>query len=247
MIDNGHGVETPGKRSPDGRLLEWEWTRRVARRVAEGLRAKGLDAGLLVPEDRDVPLRERTARANAMEGACMLISIHANAAGRGEWRQARGWSAFVAPNASADSKRMASLLAKEAERLGLTVRRPMPGQDFWVQNLAICRDTRCPAALITASCNSSGNSVGNATSTSRANCALDFFSALVTDSQSVCLSAYSFGACPGNKISRCMTPPFRVKSWVIPVSLSQSLSPARYAAAAMTDFPLLRPIILTEQ
>ena len=147
LIDNGHGVETPGKRSPDGRLLEWEWTRRVARRVAEGLRAKGLDAGLLVPEDRDVPLRERTARANAMEGACMLISIHANAAGRGEWRQARGWSAFVAPNASADSKRMASLLAKEAERLGLTVRRPMPGQDFWVQNLAICRDTRCPAVL----------------------------------------------------------------------------------------------------
>ena len=23
----------------------------------------------------------------------------------------------------------------------------MPGQDFWVQNLAICRDTRCPAVL----------------------------------------------------------------------------------------------------
>ena len=110
-------------------------------------------------------------------------------------------------------------------------------------------DTKLPCAysLITASSNSSENSIGNATSTSRASCALDFFSALVTDSQSVCLSAYSFGACPGNKISRCMTPPFRVKSWVIPVSLSQSLSPARYAAAAMTDFPLLRPIILTEQ
>jgi len=147
LIDNGHGAETPGKRSPDGRLLEWQWTRRVARRIVDGLKARGFDARLLVPEDSDVPLRERVARANAIEGDILLVSIHANAAGRGEWKQARGWSAFVARNASDASKRIASLLAKEAERRGMAVRRPAPGQDFWVQNLAICRDTRCPAVL----------------------------------------------------------------------------------------------------
>ena len=27
MLDNGHGVETPGKRSPDGRLREYSYTR----------------------------------------------------------------------------------------------------------------------------------------------------------------------------------------------------------------------------
>ena len=27
LIDNGHGRETAGKRSPDGRLLEWAYTR----------------------------------------------------------------------------------------------------------------------------------------------------------------------------------------------------------------------------
>lgn len=30
LIDNGHGNNTPGKRSPDGRLLEWAYTREIA-------------------------------------------------------------------------------------------------------------------------------------------------------------------------------------------------------------------------
>ncbi len=34
LIDNGHGAETPGKRSPDGRLLEYAYTREIAIRVA---------------------------------------------------------------------------------------------------------------------------------------------------------------------------------------------------------------------
>lgn len=33
VIDNGHGRETAGKRSPDGRLLEWSYNREIARRV----------------------------------------------------------------------------------------------------------------------------------------------------------------------------------------------------------------------
>lgn len=31
LIDNGHGRETPGKRSPDGRLLEYAQNRLLAR------------------------------------------------------------------------------------------------------------------------------------------------------------------------------------------------------------------------
>ena len=33
LIDNGHGENTPGKRSPDGRLREWAYTRKIADRV----------------------------------------------------------------------------------------------------------------------------------------------------------------------------------------------------------------------
>lgn len=27
VLDNGHGKETPGKSSPDKRLLEWKWAK----------------------------------------------------------------------------------------------------------------------------------------------------------------------------------------------------------------------------
>ena len=30
LIDNGHGENTPGKRSPDGRLREWAYSREIA-------------------------------------------------------------------------------------------------------------------------------------------------------------------------------------------------------------------------
>ena len=30
IIDNGHGINTPGKCSPDKSLLEWKYTREIA-------------------------------------------------------------------------------------------------------------------------------------------------------------------------------------------------------------------------
>lgn len=33
LIDNGHGENTPGKRSPDGRLREWAYTREKTKAV----------------------------------------------------------------------------------------------------------------------------------------------------------------------------------------------------------------------
>ena len=59
LIDNGHGENTPGKRSPDGRLREWAYTREIADMVIFGLRKKGVDAERIVKEDTDAPLSER--------------------------------------------------------------------------------------------------------------------------------------------------------------------------------------------
>ena len=64
LIDNGHGRETPGKRSPDGRLLEYAYTRDIARRIVSGLTTQGHDAELLVPEQEDISLPERCSRVN---------------------------------------------------------------------------------------------------------------------------------------------------------------------------------------
>lgn len=148
LLDNGHGSDTPGKRSPDGQLMEWRWTREVAAQVADRLETQGISAVRIVSEEWDVPLKERVKRVNAWPGPKLLVSIHANASGISEyWRNPHGWSVFVAKNAGDESKRMAQIFAAEAEKTAWTLRRPSPNVDYWSQSLAICRDTYCPAVL----------------------------------------------------------------------------------------------------
>ena len=103
LIDNGHGRETAGKRSPDGRLLEWAYNREIARRVVTALQSQNLYASLLVPEDEDISLAERCRRVNHVcselgrLNVC-LVSIHVNAAGRGDrWYEAEGWCCYTTP------------------------------------------------------------------------------------------------------------------------------------------------------
>lgn len=153
LIDNGHGKETPGKCSPDGKLKEWAYTREIADGVVAALKEKGIDAERIVKEDTDIPLSERCRRANDIyrktNKQAILVSIHCNAAGNGSsWMNAHGWSVFISKNASANSRRLATLLSKSAEELNVMVRKPLPDHPFWEQNLAICRDTNCPAVLV---------------------------------------------------------------------------------------------------
>ena len=157
LIDNGHGVETPGKRSPDGRLREYAYCREIAAALVERLQAAGYDARLLVPEPNDVPLDKGVdSRVKRVNGICtrlgasnvLLVSIHCNAAGsKGQWLTARGWSVFVSQNASQKSKWLAESLADAAAAQGLKVRKPLATQKYWEKSLALCRETLCPAVL----------------------------------------------------------------------------------------------------
>lgn len=93
ILDNGHGVDTPGKRSPkwedDTQLMEWEFNRDIVRRISDLCRASGIAYKILVPQQWDVPLAERVRRANDYASTCgmatMLLSIHANAGGGTGW------------------------------------------------------------------------------------------------------------------------------------------------------------------
>lgn len=152
IIDNGHGRDTAGKRSPDGRLLEYAYAREIAVRLERELKARGYDAQRIVPEENDTSLKERCNRANRIYAAAgkkaILVSIHCNAAGAdGKWHDASGWSAYVSRNASKKSKELACRLIDAAETQGLKVRRYSQNEPYWTQNLAICRDTNCPAVL----------------------------------------------------------------------------------------------------
>ncbi len=153
LIDNGHGSDTPGKRSPDGRFREYRYTREIAATIVEELQMAGFDAERIVTEDTDITLKERCRRVNEWcrkLGAqnVLLVSIHNDAAGSdGQWHDARGWSVHVSLNASANSKELARCLAAACERQGIKVRRHSPSEPWWPQNLAMCRDTQCPAVL----------------------------------------------------------------------------------------------------
>ena len=70
FIDNGHGLMTAGKRSPDGQFREAFYNREIAKRVVADLVDRGYDAELLVPKDDDISLTERVWRVNA---ACFLL------------------------------------------------------------------------------------------------------------------------------------------------------------------------------
>ena len=153
LVERGHGIETLGKRSPDGVLREWKYCNEIATEVVKRLKTLGYNAQMLVTEENDISLGTRCKRANEVckhfgASNVLLVSIHLNAKGNGSaWMDARGWQACVSLNASARSKQLASYLYDAASAQGLKMRSPKPGQKWWAQNLAICRDTNCPAVL----------------------------------------------------------------------------------------------------
>lgn len=155
FIDNGHGLMTAGKRSPDGQFREPFYNREIARRVVSDLRDRGLDAELLVPEDDDISLSERVRRVNA---ACfllgkqnvILISIHVNAAGNGsKWLNATGWSAYTCKGQTASDK-LAECLCQAAIKNfpGRRIRTDMSDGDMdWEEGFYILRKSLCVAVL----------------------------------------------------------------------------------------------------
>ena len=155
LIDNGHGENTAGKRSPDGIFREYKYAREIAEAIERELRARGYNVERIVKEDIDVPLAERVRRVNEVCGRygaskVMLVSIHCNAAGNGQnWMNARGWSAYTSKGKTkADS--LADIIYQEAERnfSGHKIRKDYSDGDAdWEESFYILQKTKCPAVL----------------------------------------------------------------------------------------------------
>lgn len=167
LIDNGHGIDCAGKCSPDALkgltnspywFKEYKWCREIARDLMNILYAQGVDAYLLVQEENDIPLTERTRRVNeycskyGRNNVC-LVSIHNNAAGdKGYWMNARGWSVYTTKGLT-ESDILADYLIKEAEKEflpPLKVRKYMDKylQKDYEENFYLLRNTQCPAVLV---------------------------------------------------------------------------------------------------
>ena len=156
LIDPGHGIDTPGKRSPDGLFLEYLWNRQVADLILEGLVSAGVDASLVVTETNDVTLRNRVNRVNTIcnrVGASnvLLVSVHANAAGNGSaWMNAKGWSCYTSKGKT-KSDQVAECLydAFEEEFQDRKIRKDMSdGDRDWEENFYVLQKSKCPAVLL---------------------------------------------------------------------------------------------------
>ena len=167
LIDNGHGENTSGKRSPDGSLREYKWAREIAARLETALKQRGIDAERIVKEETDIPLGERSRRVNAIcqrlgTSNVILVSIHCNAAppNDNKWHSARGWSVWTSVGKTkADDLATAiwdamnaRLSAYKATFSGVGNQKPMradfsDGDPDFESNFWILRKTLCPAVL----------------------------------------------------------------------------------------------------
>lgn len=155
LIDNGHGENTKGKRSPDGKFLEYQYAREIANDVVRELIKLGYDAERIVKENIDVSLVERARRVNEACGKygasnVILVSIHCNAAGNGSsWMTATGWSAYTSKGETkADYLATCLYDAAEEHLKGQRIRKDeSDGDPDWEENFYILQKTKCPAVL----------------------------------------------------------------------------------------------------
>ena len=156
LIDPGHGIDTPGKRSPDGKFLEYLWNRQIAELLLDRFVIMGIDASLVVTETNDISLSTRVQRVNKVcskVGASnvILLSIHSNAAGDGsKWMSAQGWSCYTSKGKTM-SDQVAECLydAFEEEFQDRKIRKDMSdGDRDWEENFYVLRKSKCPAVLL---------------------------------------------------------------------------------------------------
>lgn len=115
--------------------------------------AKGIITVIDIEGDEEISLQNRCNIVNkycSQFGTtnCIYVSVHVNAAGMGDkWTSAKGWSVFVCPTASQNSKTLAQSLCNVALAKNLKGNRFVPAQKYWVSNLYVLKNTKCPAIL----------------------------------------------------------------------------------------------------
>lgn len=141
MIDAGHGPETPGKRSPDGRLREFHFNSAVAEEVKKRLFLDGHTVFFSHQANVDVPLHERVSLANRLK-VDLFVSIHANAMGQ-TFNSANGLETFTYTQPQTATRQLAQIVQNSLVLATGRKDRGVKQADF-----AVLRDTHMPAILV---------------------------------------------------------------------------------------------------
>lgn len=147
-LDDGHGIGTPGKRTPKipelGRsIMENEFNREVVKYLNAELKNNGFKTILTAPTNADTSLGARVATANNAK-ADLFISIHFNALdGKfdGPGKDPEGFSAHV-HSTQYESAKFARIALKH-----LAGGTPQKNRGLIQQNLYVTRETKMPAVL----------------------------------------------------------------------------------------------------
>lgn len=151
-IDDGHGKETAGKRTPifaDGiykgtYMIENDFNEAVAKLLPSMFSKVGVQVVMVAYEEYDVPLATRVQRANDAN-ADAYISIHANAYGDGvTFNDANGVESWIYSKANYETYNLAEKIQYQlATRTGRRDRGVKESTSLYVLS-----QTRMPAVLI---------------------------------------------------------------------------------------------------
>lgn len=158
ILGTAHLKSTPGKCSPDKRLKEYEYSRKVCKKVKEALNKLGYTVFIDIEQD-DLNLKssqELVYRCNIVNNLqkkyknCIYISIHVNAAGAdGNWRTATGWEAYTSTGVTSADKLATCLYDSAKINLeGKKLRTDFGDKDPDKEsNFYVLKHTSCPAVL----------------------------------------------------------------------------------------------------
>lgn len=158
ILDYGHGVNTPGKRSPkfdDGTvLMEGVNNRELARKLIIAMEHDDIKCIDIVASKDDISLETRVERANKLSKIkpCIYISIHSDANGDGViWDKASGMSVYTSIGDTGKSDDFAELVINELQdNFKDSVKwrtESTDGDKDKEENFYVLKNTNCPAIL----------------------------------------------------------------------------------------------------
>ena len=127
ILGTAHGKNVAGKRSPDGKFQEWEYSREIVERLRAELAGQDELVDVFVdipaaevPMPQQAELTRRVRYVNQLcahrhTERCIYVSIHVDAASSGEWKNAGGWTAYTSPGRTR-SDILATYLYEAAEK-----------------------------------------------------------------------------------------------------------------------------------
>lgn len=149
-IDNGHGYDTKGKRTPpfpnSGKVIrEWEFNHPTARKLKGILESYGHQVLMVSDTSEDTPINQRVKKANDW-GADIFVSIHYNAS-KGVWGDWGGVETLYFES-SERGKVLAQYVQKELSvATQLRDRGIKPRPSTGESRVGVLVDTKMPAVL----------------------------------------------------------------------------------------------------